>query len=55
VIRTKHQVKVGERMGITTIGVGIKHDVSNVYSKAIEVNKLEDLGTATFKQIKLAV
>lgn len=55
IYRTRKQVEVGKRMGITTIGIGIKHDVSNVYEQSIKVNELKDLGVATFKQIKLAV
>ena len=55
IYRTRQQVEVGKRMGITTIGIGIKHDVSNVYDQSIKVDELKDLGVATFKQIKLAV
>jgi len=50
----REQVKVGERLGITTIGVGIQHDVSGVYSNNVHVKTIADLGTASFKQIKLA-
>lgn len=53
-VATKRQVQIGERMGITTIGLGIKHDVSGVYPKSVIINDLDDLGQATFKQIKLA-
>ena len=52
---TRHQCEVGERIGITTLGLGILHDVSNVYNKYININDLADLGNATFKHIKLAV
>ena len=52
--RTRNQVEIGERMGITTIGLGIHHDVSNVYRKCVNIKSLADLGVASFKQIKLA-
>lgn len=52
---TRHQCEVGERIGITTLGLGILHDVSNVYDKHINITDLADLGNATFKHIKLAV
>jgi Mg-chelatase subunit ChlD len=50
----KHQAQVGERLGITTIGVGIQYNVSDVYSNNVHVKSIADLGTASFKQIKLA-
>lgn len=51
---TKEQVEIGERMGITTIGVGIGADVKRVFSNSVTVRNAKDLATATFKQIKLA-
>ena len=48
------QVKVGERMGITTIGLGIDHNVSHVYPQNATVRDLKELGSTSFKQIKLA-
>ena len=50
----KAQVQSGERLGITTIGVGIQHNVAGVYPKHINIEQVADLGTASFKQIKLA-
>jgi predicted transcriptional regulator len=50
----KHQAQVGERLGITTIGVGIQYNVSDVYSNNVHVKTIADLGSASFKQIKLA-
>jgi Mg-chelatase subunit ChlD len=50
----REQAKVGERLGITTIGVGIQHDVSGVYTNNVHVKTIADLGSASFKQIKLA-
>jgi cobalamin biosynthesis protein CobT len=41
-------------LGITTIGVGIRHDVSAVYPQAVRVDNLADLGQVMFKHIKLA-
>jgi hypothetical protein len=50
----KQQVASGKAMGITTIGVGIKFDVSHIYGQAVLVDDIADLGNASFKQIKLA-
>lgn len=51
---TRQQVMSGERLGITTVGVGIQLDVSNVYPNNIKVADSNDLAGASFKQIKLA-
>ena len=48
------QIATAKRLGITTIGIGISLDVSGVYEQCINVNDVADLGTATFKNIKLA-
>jgi cobalamin biosynthesis protein CobT len=50
---TSDQVASGERLGITTVGVGIMHDVSNTFSKSVTVRRPQDLATACFNQIKL--
>jgi hypothetical protein len=50
----REQVASGKAMGITTIGIGIKFDVSYVYGQAVLVDDIADLGNASFKQIKLA-
>lgn len=50
----QQQVKIGERLGITTIGIGIQEDVAHVYPQSVRVNNIGDLGTVSFKQIKLA-
>jgi hypothetical protein len=50
----RQQVSSGRAMGITTIGVGIMFDVADIYGQAVLVNKIADLGNASFKQIKLA-
>jgi Mg-chelatase subunit ChlD len=50
----RQQAQVGERLGITTIGVGIQYNVSDVYSNNVHVKTIADLGSASFKQIKLA-
>jgi cobalamin biosynthesis protein CobT len=42
------------RLGVTTIGVGIRHDVSAVYQQCVRVDDLADLGRIMFKHIKLA-
>ena len=51
----KDQCLVGERLGITTIGIGIDQYVGNVYPQAVTVENAKDLGVVSFKQIKLAV
>jgi hypothetical protein len=49
------QVQSGEAVGITTIGVGIGHDVSRVYGAgSVRVDRPADLGTVAFRQIKAA-
>ena len=52
--RCKEQAVSGQRLGITTIGVGITADLSGMYPNNIIINDLKDLATASFKQIKLA-
>jgi hypothetical protein len=52
--QARHQVEIGARLGITTIGIGIQEDVSRVYPNAIRIDNLSDLAAASFKQIKLA-
>jgi Mg-chelatase subunit ChlD len=50
----RQQVTSGNALGVTTIGIGIKSDVSDIYGQAVTVRDIEDLGNASFKQIKLA-
>jgi len=50
----RQQVNSGHAFGVTTIGVGIKSDVSDIYPNSVCVDNLADLGNASFKQIKLA-
>jgi len=50
----RQQCIAGDNLGITTIGVGILENVSQTYPQSIRINNLHDLGTASFKQIKLA-
>ena len=49
---TKAQAISGANLGITTIGVGIQHDVGHVYQHAVCVHTATDLGTAMFSKIK---
>ena len=49
----RDQVKAGESLGITTIGVGIMSDVTDIYKNAVIVRKVEDLGAIAFNKIKL--
>lgn len=50
------QVKAGTNLGITTLGVGIQLEVSNIYGErnSILVRKPQDLGNAAFSRMKLA-
>ena len=50
----RQQVTSGKALGVTTIGIGIKADVSDIYGQAVTVKDIADLGNASFKQIKLA-
>ena len=53
---TKRTVVEGGKMGITTIGIGIMHDVRAVYGKdkSVMVNDVKSLGTVALSKIKLA-
>lgn len=51
--RCLEQAKTGERLGITTIGVGIEANLSGMYTNHVVVNSLKDLASTSFKQIKL--
>lgn len=52
----KKQIKSGNALGITTVGVGIGSDarVDGLYDNPIKVLNMSDLGNASFKRIKLA-
>lgn len=50
----RQQVASGNAMGVTTIGIGIKANVSDIYGNAVTVQDIADLGNTSFKQIKLA-
>jgi cobalamin biosynthesis protein CobT len=52
--RCMAQAKSGERLGITTIGIGIHADLSRMYPNNVSISSLDDLANASFKQIKLA-
>jgi Mg-chelatase subunit ChlD len=52
--RARVQIRSGERLGITTVGIGVQYNVADVYNNHVNIQSLEDLGTASFKQIKLA-
>jgi Mg-chelatase subunit ChlD len=51
---TTAQVKAGEALGISTVGIGIGLDVDHIYPKSICIKSADDIGNASFKQIKLA-
>jgi hypothetical protein len=53
-VTTKEQCEIGARLGITTIGIGIDLNVSDVYPQAITVSNMSELGTVSFNKIKLA-
>ena len=50
----KQQALIGENLGITTIGVGIRNDVRHIYKNAVYIDNLSDLGTVAFDKLKLA-
>jgi hypothetical protein len=52
----KRQVKSGNALGITTVGVGIGSNASvdGIYDNPIKILNMADLGNASFKRIKLA-
>ena len=50
----QEQLRASERLGITTIGIGLRIDVSGVYPNAIRIDDMNALADTTFKQIKLA-
>lgn len=50
----RQQVASGNALGLTTIGIGIKADVSDIYGNAVTVRDVTDIGSVSFKQIKLA-
>ena len=49
----REQAMTGERLGITTIGVGIEENLSRMYPNNITVDR-RNLAETSFKQIKLA-
>lgn len=51
---TASQVKIGERLGITTVGVGIQREVGSVFPNNVTVSDIKALGTVAFSKIKLA-
>lgn len=50
----REQALSGERLGITTIGIGICSDLSHIYKNAVTISKVEDMGTVAFDKLKLA-
>jgi cobalamin biosynthesis protein CobT len=50
----KEQALSGESLGITTIGIGIRNDLSHIYKNAVTIDKIEDMGTVAFDKLKLA-
>ena len=51
---TTAQVASGVRLGITTIGIGLDLDIKSIYPNSITVRDMDELASASFKQIKLA-
>ena len=51
---TRRQVEIGERLGITTVGVGIQREVGGVFANNVTVKDIAALGTVAFSKIKLA-
>ena len=52
---TTLQVKSGANLGITTIGIGIKSDVGDIYPNSVRVDNVQSLGKMTFDKVKLAI
>ena len=50
----REQALIGENLGLTTIGVGIRSDISHIYKNAVTIDKIEDMGTVAFDKLKLA-
>jgi len=50
----RQQVNSGNALGVTTIGIGIKANVADIYGNAVTVQDIADIGAVSFKQIKLA-
>jgi Mg-chelatase subunit ChlD len=50
----RQQVASGNAFGVTTIGIGIKSDIADIYGNAVTISRAEDIGSVSFKQIKLA-
>lgn len=52
----KQQIAAGQGLGITTLGVGICLDVSEIYGaqNCVTVRNPQDLGTAAFSKMKMA-
>lgn len=48
------QVNAGTNLGITTIGIGMELNVSDVYPINLHVENLNSLATASLRQIKIA-
>jgi Mg-chelatase subunit ChlD len=51
---TALQVQSGQRLGITTVGVGIGVDISDTYPQSVCIDDVTKLGEVAFSQIKLA-
>jgi Mg-chelatase subunit ChlD len=49
----RSQIKQGNNLGITTVGVGIELEVWSVYENNVCIRDIGDLANASFKQIKL--
>lgn len=50
----REQVNAGTNLGITTIGIGMELNVSDVYPINLHVENLNSLATASLRQIKIA-
>lgn len=51
---TALQVKSGQHLGLTTVGVGIGVDISSTYPQSVCIDDISKLGEVAFSQIKLA-
>ena len=53
-IACRKQIASAERMGITVIGIGLRHNVSSVYTNSVRVNSVAELGNTLFDKVRLA-
>jgi Mg-chelatase subunit ChlD len=53
VMDTTKQVEAGTKLGVTTIGIGIKANVGDIYPNNVRVDDVQSLGKMAFDKVKL--